>query len=230
MTGARGALGIEICSQLEHCDIDFLRFSHFMNLGDIEWESVTHIINCAAVIPNVNESFKSYWSGNVNFVNELIKYSKNKNFIHFSSLSQQYKFEEYQITKLLGTNLLVCNSHIFSSLQIIPIPTLEDKFLIHFLAEKSKSEKITVDRLKYNFIKITILAELVIQSIQKNERANVVNSYIEKDLYEEVKLKNNSENLIEGIVIDRTSVNDHLITFSPHLFNEVLKITPYVSN
>ena len=56
-------------------------------------------------------------------------------------IGSQYKFEEYQITKLLGSNLLVCNSHIFSSLQIIPIPTLEDKFLIHFLAEKSKSEK-----------------------------------------------------------------------------------------
>ena len=223
VTGSRGTLGTEICFELERHNIDFVRYSQFMSLDDVEWKKVTHIINCAAVIPNSNESLESYWMGNVQFVTELLKYSANKHFIHFSSLSEQYKFDDYQITKLLGSNLLTCNSHIFSSLQIIPVPTLEDKSLINYLIEKSKSEKVTVDRLKYSFMEVATLATLIIKSIQQNEKVNVINSYIEKDLYEEVKLKINPENLLEGSVIDRTSVNANLITFSPQLFNDISK-------
>jgi len=223
VTGSRGTLGSEICLVLERRNIDFVRYSQFMALDDIEWKKVTHIINCAAVIPNSNESLESYWLGNVQFVTELLKYSANKHFIHFSSLSEQYKFDDYQITKLLGSNLLSCNSHIFSSLQIIPTPTLEDKSLINFLIEKSKSEKVTVDRLKYSFMDVVTLAKQIVQSIQKNEKVNVINSYIEKDLYEEVKLKINPENLIEGTVLDRTSVKDELITFSSNLLNDISK-------
>jgi hypothetical protein len=223
VTGSRGTLGTKICLELELHNIDFVRYSQFLSLDDVEWEKVTHIINCAAVIPSSNESLESYWMGNVQFVAELLRYSANKHLIHFSSLSEQYKFDDYQITKLLGANLLTCNSHIFSSLQIIPVPTLEDKSLINYLIEKSKSEKVTVDRLKYSFMEVATLAKLIIQSIQKNEKVNVINSYIEKDLYEEVKLKVDSENILEGSVIDRTSVDDNLVTFSPYLFNDISK-------
>lgn len=223
VTGSRGTLGAEICFELEQYNIDFVRYSHSMTLDDIEWKKVTHIINCAGVIPSAKESIESYWLGNVKFISELLKYSANKHFIHFSSLSEQYKFDEYQITKLLGSNLLSCNSHIFSSLQIIPVPTLEDKSLINGLVEKSKFEKITVDKLKYNSIGVSRLAKLIIKSIQSNEKCNVIDSYIEKDLYEEVKKQATLENLFEGSTIDRTSVNNNLITFSSNLLNDISK-------
>jgi len=224
VTGSRGKLGTQICLELEQHNIDFFRFSQFMSLADINWTEITHIINCAAVIPNDKETIESYWLGNVEFIAELLKYSSGKYFIHFSSLSEQYKFDNYQITKLLGSNLLSCNSHILASLQIITVPTLEDKTLINYLIEKSKTEKVTVDRLKYSFMEVTTLAKLVIQSIQqKNKKINVVNSYIEKDLYEEVKLRTNSENIQEGGLIDRTSINDNLITFTFNLLNEISK-------
>ena len=223
VTGSRGTLGTQICSELERNHIDFVRYSQFMSLDEIDWNKVTHIVNCAAVIPNNNESLESYWLGNVQFVAELLKYSSNKHFVHFSSLSEQYKFDDYQITKLLGSNLLSCNSHIFSSLQIIPVPTLEDESLINFLIEKSKTEKVTVDRLKYSFMEPTTLAKLIIQSIQVNEKVNVISSYIEKDLYEEVKLKVSPENIVEGSLLNRTSVNDYLVTFSPNLLNDIHK-------
>ena len=223
VTGSRGMLGTEICFELGRHNIDFFRFSHFMSLDDIKWKKVTHIINCAAVIPNDKESIESYWKGNVKFIDKLLKHSENKHFIHFSSLSEQYKFDDYQITKLLGSNLLVCNSHIFSSLQIIPVPTLEDRSLVNYLIEKSKFEKVTVDRLKYSFMEVTTLSKLIIKSIQQNKKVNVINSYIEKDLYEEVKLKAYPGNLLEGPVIDNTSVNYNLITFSPNLLSEIPK-------
>lgn len=224
VTGSRGKLGSQICFELEQHNFDFVRFSQFMSLADIDWLEITHIINCAAVIPNDKGTIESYWFGNVKFIAELLKYSSNKHFIHFSSLSEQYKFDDYQITKLLGSNLLSCNSHILASLQVIPVPTLEDKALINHIIEKSKTEKVTVDRLKYSFMEVTTLAKLVIQSIQQNnKKINVVNSYIEKDLYEEVKLKVNSENILEGIFVNRTSVNDNLITFTPNLLNEISK-------
>jgi hypothetical protein len=223
VTGARGSLGTQICSELQRNHIDFVRYSQFMSLDEIDWNKVTHIVNCAAVIPNKNESLESYWLGNVQFVTELLKYSKNKHFIHFSSLSEQYKFDDYQITKLLGSNLLSCNSHTLSSLQIIPVPTLEDESLINFLIEKSKTEKVTVDRLKYSFMEPATLAKLIIKSIQKNEKINVISSYIEKDLYDEVKFKINHENLVEGLILDRTSVNDYLVTFSSNLLDDIYK-------
>jgi hypothetical protein len=223
VTGSRGMLGTEICLELELHKIDFIKYSQFMSLDDIEWVEITHIINCAAVVPHAKETLESYWTGNVAFVSELLKYSTNKHFIHFSSLSEQYKFDEYQITKLLGSNLLSCNSHIFSSLQIIPVPTLEDKSLINSLVEKSKYEKVTVDRLKYNFIEVSRLAKLIIKSIQSNEKFNVIDNYIEKDLYEEVKKQANLENLFEGSTIDRGSVNNSLVTFSSNLLNDISK-------
>lgn len=222
VTGSRGKLGTQICIELDCYNIDFVRFSHFMSLADVEWEGITHIINCAAVTPNNKETIESYWLGNVKFISELLKYSSKKNFIHFSSLSEQYKFDDYQITKLLGSNLLSINSHILASLQIIPVPTLEDKTLINFLIERSKTEKVTVDRLKYSFMENTTLAKIVVQSIsQKNIKINVIKSYIEKDLYEEVKKKAKSENLLEGVRVDRTSVNDDLITSTLNLLNDI---------
>jgi hypothetical protein len=223
VTGSRGMLGTEICLELELNNIDFIKYSQFMSLDDIDWGNITHIINCAAVTPNGKETIETYWLGNVAFVSELLKYSANTHFIHFSSLSEQYKFDEYQITKLLGSNLLSCNSHVFSSLQIIPVPTLEDKSLIDGLIEKSKSEKVTVDRLKYNFIEVSRLAKLIIKSIQNNEKCNVIDSYIEKNLYEEVKKQGTLENLFEGSTVDRTSVNNNLVTFSSNLLNNISK-------
>ena len=223
VTGSKGTLGTLICLELAHQKIDFVSYSHSMSLGDIEWENVTHIVNCAAVIPHDNESLELYWLGNVSFINELIKYSFNKHFFHFSSLSEQYKFDGYQVTKLLGSNLLSCNSHFFSSLQIIPVPTLEDETLINFLADKCKTEKVTVDRLKYSFMDPVVLANLIIKSIKYNQKVNVVNRYVEKDLYEEVKLKIKHENLVEGPIVDRTSVDDSLVTFSPNLLREISK-------
>jgi len=226
VTGSTGKLGVEVCSELEKHNIEFFKYSHFMDLADIGWERVTHIINCAAVLPNIDESLESYWKGNVHFVSELIKYCKNKNFIHFSSLSEQYKFQDYQITKLLGSNLLSCNSHIFASLQIIPVPTLEDSSLIDSIVKKVKTEKVIVDRVKYSFIEINILSELIVEAIKKNKKVNVIDSYVQKDLYDEVKLKINSENVTEGVVIDRTSINDDLVTFSSYLFSNVSNYSP----
>lgn len=224
VTGSRGKLGTQICYELAQNNINYFRFSQFMSLADIDWGEITHIINCAAVIPDGNETIESYWLGNVEFIAELLKYSSNKHFIHFSSLSEQYKFDDYQITKLLGSNLLSCNSHILASLQILPVPTLEDKTLINALVEKSKTEKVTVDRLKYSFMEVAALGKLIIQSIQQdNKKINIINSYIVKDLYEEVKLKTNSKNIQQGELVDRTSVNNDLITFTPNLLNDISK-------
>ena len=223
MTGCRGSLGTEVCIELERNNIDLVRFSQFMSLGDIKWDQITHVVNCAAVIPNQNVTLELYWEGNVKFVTELLKYATNKHFIHFSSLSEQYKFDDYQITKLLGSNLLSCNGHVFASLQIIPVPTLEDIYIISDLINKSKSEKVTVDRLKYSFLQVNTLAILIIESIKKNERCNVINYFIEKDLFDEVKKGACLKNLIEGPIVDRISVKNQLITFSTNLLTDISK-------
>ena len=219
VTGSRGKLGTEICLELNKSNIDYVRYSQCMSLNDINWKRITHIVNCAAVIPN--NSLASYWNGNVKFITELLEYSSGKHFIHFSSLSEQYKFDDYQITKILGSNIISCNSHIFKSLQIIPVPTLDDSSLISLLIEKSKTEKILVDRLKYNYINVEELANLVVKSIKKIEKINILESFIEKDLYEEIKQHVDPEQIIEGQLIDRTSVKNNLITFSPSLFEEL---------
>lgn len=223
VTGSRGTLGSSIIKELEKKKVVYHAYSQTQELENVPWNTITHIINCAAVIPGPNESFETYWDGNVEFVSKLIKYSLDKSFIHFSSLSELYKFDNYQISKMVGSNLLNANAHIFNSLQIIPIPTLEDSSLVDMLIEKSKTACVTVDRLKYSYMEASEVASSVVKSITIGQKLNLISFYTAKDLYSEVQSKVSKEQLTEGKLIDRTSIIDGRVVATSHLKDEIIK-------
>lgn len=224
VTGATGTLGGEVIKYLSSKGFDVIAYSHSMQLSELDWSDITVIVNCAAVIPSNGITKDQYLNGNVVFLQNLLKYSKGKIFIHFSTFSELYKSDFYQLSKMMANSLLLINSHIFKNLIIIPLPTLEDDLLIEKIVGSASAGLMPkVDRLKYNYMSFKSVAHHVKDLITENDNIKITNLYEKKDLYDEVIRKIDASYIIEGEVIDRALLNNGVYHIMPDLLESLSK-------
>jgi hypothetical protein len=211
VTGSSGSLGKLIVSELDSRGYSVISYSRSMSLDLVSWSEVNTIINCASVIPGKDLGINDYLDGNIVFLQKLLKFSKNKKFIHFSSFSELYKNDFYQKTKMLANSILMINAHLFSDLKILPLPTLNDYQLIESivrLANDGSNPK--VDQLKYFYMSYADVAKYVVDYISLPAGSvNPISSlYKCKDLYQEVTKKIDSNKVIQGKEVQRTLYSD----------------------
>lgn len=224
VTGARGKLGSEVVKVLRGNKLDVIAYSHSMAINEVEWESVEVVVNCAAVIPFLNIKNQDYIEGNVVFLHKLIKRSKGKIFIHFSTFSELYRSDFYQQSKMLANSLILVNQGLFKTVKILPLPTLEDDSLINGIVDSALAGlSPIVNRLKYNYMSFTSVAEFVKTLIcdDKTQSSNIAKNYIEKDLYREVIKKVSTSLITEGEVIDRVLCSDDVYHVMPSLIKKL---------
>lgn len=185
LTGSNGYLGQKILRQLVHSEIRHTILLHSESIEKVNWNPITHVINCAAVLPAKNNSFEQYYEGNVKFLETLIPFAKGKCFIHFTTASMFYRLQEYQISKMIGDALLFYNRSHFLELSIIPLPTIDDEALIEGLVKKVNSnEDPIIDDLTYLYSDSNIVAEYVVHNLSRLNQKPI--PMIVKNLYEEV--------------------------------------------
>ena len=86
---------------------------------------------------------------------------------------------------MISDSLLFHNKNYFSSLDILPLPTLEDETIIsHIVDQIQNNNQTIVDRLIYNFCEPEIVAEVVVNYIVNNQKLKLI--YTKKNLFEEV--------------------------------------------
>ena len=210
VTGSSGNLGSKIVNQLKDENAQFSIYKHDEPIDDIKWEKITHIINCAAVLPDNNHSPQRYFSANVLFIENILPFIKGKHFLHFSTISIFFRFEAYQISKLIGDAILFQNREYFSTLDIVPLPALDDKILIDKIIHKiNNNNQTSVDRLIYNYCSPVTVAESVVKYFLYNKKLKI--PFIKKDLYKEVSKKTNKY-VKPGKLINRTCFSGDIIT------------------
>ncbi|BBI68835.1 hypothetical protein PKHYL_30260 [Psychrobacter sp. KH172YL61] len=181
VTGARGQLGREIVQCLRSHGLEVIPYSHSMQLSELDWSDITVIVNCAAVIPSNSITKNQYLDGNIVFLQNLLKYSKGKTFIHFSTFSELYKSDFYQLSKMMANSLLLINSHILKGLTILPLPTLEDDSLIEKIVGSASAGLMPkVYRLKYNYMSFKSVAYFVKDMITENDNIKITDLYEKK--------------------------------------------------
>lgn len=224
VTGASGKLGQEIIKCLSYNNISYISYSHSMPIEDLNWSDITTIVNCAAVLPSDSATKKSFLDGNVIFLQRLLKYSKNKIFIHFSTFSELYKNDFYQLSKMIGNSLLLTNIGLFERLKILYLPTLEDEKLIQDIVDSAfKGLMPKVDRLKYNYMTFECVADFVKQEIVEVNNNHISDFYVERDLYEEVVKRVDQSLVIEGIKIDRSLFDGISYYAMPQMLESLLE-------
>ncbi|NOI82318.1 NAD(P)-dependent oxidoreductase [Vibrio tubiashii] len=220
VTGANGNLGKVIFSTLISHGFSVKKYSHCQDLSDIDWVNVDTVINCSAAIPKHGVENKHYFEANIRFVQELLVFSRGKRVIHFSTLSQLYKHDTYQRSKLIGDSLLMINKHIFKELHLIYLPTIEDSLLINSICDKANSgEAPVVDHLKYNYMSFEDVGNYVANNINSNFSIPISKYFQLKDLYNEVNKFVSSELLKEGPFIDRTLMSEDAFYIQDSLEN-----------
>lgn len=224
VTGATGKLGCEIIECLGLNGFNILTYSHSMQLSELNWSDITVIVNCAAVTPSNDITKGQYLDGNVVFLQNLLEYSIDKTFIHFSTFSELYKNDFYQLSKMMANSLLLINSHILKNLIILPLPTLEDESLIEKIVSSASAGLMPkVDRLKYNYMSFKSVAYHVKNIITENNNIQITNLYEKRDLYDEVIRRVEARFIIEGKVIDRTLINNGIYHVMPDLLESLSK-------
>lgn len=224
VTGARGQLGREIVQCLRSNGLEVIPYSHSMQLSELDWSDITVIVNCAAVIPSNSITKNQYLDGNIVFLQNLLKYSKGKTFIHFSTFSELYKSDFYQLSKMMANSLLLINSHILKGLTILPLPTLEDDSLIEKIVGSASAGLMPkVYRLKYNYMSFKSVAYFVKDMITENDDIKITDLYEKKDLYDEVIRRIDASYIIEGEVIDRTLLDNGVYHIMPDLLESLSK-------
>lgn len=224
ITGASGKLGKEITQCLAFYNLDYIAYSHSMPLNDLDWSSIDTIVNCAAVLPSENVTREEYLSGNVIFLQSLLKYSKDKTFIHFATFSELYKNDFYQLSKMIANSLLLANSSLFTRLEIFHLPTLEDENLIQSIVDQASAGLIPkVDHLKYNYMSFECVASFIKENIFNLSKNHISDFYIRKDLYEEVTKRVDSTLILEGIEVDRTLFDSSVYHTMPEMLELLVK-------
>lgn len=222
VTGATGKLGSEVVECLSLSGSEVISYSHSMQLSELDWSSIRVVVNCAAVIPSEGVTKDKYLEGNIIFLQNLLKYSKGKTFIHFSTFSELYKNDFYQLSKMMANSLLLINSHIFKNLMILPLPTLEDDLLIEKIVSSASAGLMPkVDRLKYNYMSFKNVAYHVKDIIIGNDNIQMTDLYEEKDLYEEVIRKIKASCVLEGKIVDRVLHDNGIYYVMPDLLRSL---------
>lgn len=208
VTGANGLLGSNIVTYLKEENVHVTPYSHNKPLDGVDWGNITHIINCAAVTPNNVHSPEAYYLGNIRSLENLLPFIEGKKLIHFSTVSIFYKSTAYQFSKLIGEAILFHNKDHFSTLDIVLLPTLDDKIIIEKIVNKVIEKKqFVVDKLIYNYCDPREAAKSVINYVLYNKE--LIIPLTKKDLYEEVVKKVNV-NVSPGKIINRACFNDGL--------------------
>ena len=222
VTGASGFLGSRIIGLLNKKNIAYHTFKHKDPIENINWEEITHIINCASVTPNDHNMPEDYYEGNVLFLNKMLPFLKDKHLLHFSSISVFFRYEAYQISKMISDSILFHNKNYFSALDILPLPTLEDETIINHIVDQIQNNNQTiVDRLIYNFCEPEVVAEVVVNYIVNNKELKLI--YTKKNLFEEVS-KLIRVNINPGTYIDRTCLTNNLFTTAIEAQNSFIKL------
>jgi len=218
VTGSSGSLAQAIMLKLSAEHIDYVEYSHKAKLAGINWDSIDTVINCAAVIPSVNASVDDFYQGNVIFLQELLSFCLNKKFIQFSTFSELYRADHYQKSKMLANSLLLINSHILNKLDILTLPTLDDEVLISGIVSLiMKGESPVVDDLYYNYMSYDHVAKHVADGLLSGSILPVSNSFIEKNLYDEVCMRVGGRSVIKGRSLDRSLRSKNIFTVCPNL-------------
>lgn len=221
VTGARGSLGKQIVTLLTELEFEVVPYSHTQSVKDVSWHKIETVINCAAAIPCEGVSGDKYFNANVRFIEELLPFCSGKKFIHFSTLSQLYKHESYQRSKMLGDLLLVINKHLFKDLHLVHLPTIEDCQIIDSICRRAiAGEKPKVDHLKYNYMPFEDIAKYVADNVNDNSWPPISEYFQAKDLYNEVCALIPSELIKEGDLIDRVLMSESTFYVHPNLARE----------
>lgn len=220
VTGSTGNLGRHVAQLLHNVGLCAVTYSHKNSLEDLDWENINCVVNCAAVIPSVGRNMPDYLLGNVSFLQNLLSYSKDKHFIHFSTFSELYRNDDYQQSKMLANSLLLVNSHIFRRLDIISLPTLDDNQLIESIVESDlEGNKPVVDKLLYNYISFSEVAEHVVDGLLSGIVLPITNKYREKNLYAEVCKRVSPSLIVEGVTVDRALNDNGVYKVCPRLLS-----------
>lgn len=224
VTGANGKLGSAIIKYFKCNKIKHIAYSHSMSLSDIEWGTINCIVNCAGVIPGTEVSNEEYLSGNVLFLQKLLKYSSNKQFIHFSTFSELYKADFYQQSKMLANSILLINSGLLKRLHILPLPTLDDANLIQKIVNSArKGEQPVVNELVYNYMSFDEVAQVTKDLVlDSNNNVHISKYYSKKNLYDEVVKLIDPSLIIKGKYIDRVLINDDVYCVMPSLLDTLI--------
>lgn len=220
VTGSSGSLGSVIVSELYSNGYDVVSYSKNMSLDLVSWDEIDTIINCAATTPDKDLNVNDYLEGNIVFLQNLLRFSKDKKFIHFSTLSELYKSDIYQKTKMLANSILIVNAHLFSELKILPLPTLNDEQLIENIVNLAiNGAKPEVDQLKYLYMSYADVARYVVECISlPSVSVNAIsNLYKYKDLYQEVTKRVEPSKVVQGKEIQRTFYKDNVYCISNDL-------------
>lgn len=221
VTGATGRLGSHISKLLTMEGCNVVAYSQLMPLNNIEWHNIDVVVNCAATTPSPsrNVTDEIYRSGNIDFIEKMLPYLNNVCFVHFSTFSELYRDSVYQRTKMVGTSLLLMNEFRFSTLHVLPLPTLDADHLIDKICASALSGDMpVVDRLKYNSMTYYSVATYVKQLIMDETDDHISLRYKAEDLYEQVISRVPSDKVKEGSKIDRTLLKNGIYVTSPELF------------
>lgn len=166
LTGSRGFLGTRIAATFAAGGVATSRLHHDGAMDAVPWREVTHVVNCAAVVPGPDVSADAYWDGNVRWVERLLPHLEGKHVVHFGTVSAFYRVGVYQASKLLGEALLRENAARFASLHVVPVPTLDDSGLVAMLAGKADAgERPTITRLRYTWCAPEEVARHVVEDL-----------------------------------------------------------------
>lgn len=224
VTGASGTLGSNLIKKFEENNIPSKGYSHQDSLSSICWDEISTIINCAAVLPSSTATKEKYLSGNVYFLERLLAYTQGKHLIHFSSLSELYKCEDYQVSKMIGNSVLLANSHTYEKLTTFPLPTLEDASLIKTIVTKaSNGENPIVDELVYNFMSVDAVVSYVYGYVVGHEDHRISRKFQVRNLYEQVSSLVNHKSIQKGKFIDRALLKDDVYATSTSLTSDFVE-------
>lgn len=217
VTGASGKLGRSLVELLQLNSIDYSTYSHINPLESVDWSTIDTVINCSGVIPSANIKASDYYLGNVVFLQKLISFCTSKSFIHFSTFSELYRDDIYQKSKMLANSLLIANTHIFTKLDILSLPTLDDDHLIKSIVTSAyEGKRPVVDELDYNYMSFDTVANHILDGLVSGFIKPISENYIMKNLYNEVCKQVSDQLIIKGEKINRRLKENNIYTVCPN--------------
>lgn len=201
LTGGRGYVGSAVMTRLRAAGVQHTVLRHSDDESGAPWGAVTHVVNCAALTPTPGATFHDYYAANVEYLRRVMVRARGKHLIHFGTRSVFYRLEDYQVTKLLGCALLWENAAAFRRLDIVTLPTLDDRALVDGLvAQAVDGVEPTVDRLRYEYCARDDVARHVVDGLVNG--GDVPLRVEERDLFERVSAASPVP-VTEGRRIDR---------------------------